>query len=106
MNHIFIKNFLGLDHLDSKNETLLEILSIYVLSICKQKTSDIDLDSTKLRDKLNNKYLSEISTSPSLPTRVSNAENPKKTCSQLSMVWVKEFDGTRERLVAKWVKEV
>jgi len=31
--------------------------------------------------------------------------NCRKTQPKLSMIWVKEFDGERERLVARWVTQ-
>jgi hypothetical protein len=33
-------------------------------------------------------------------------QNTRKAQPKLSMIWVKEFDGERERLVARWVTTI
>ncbi|MFB8789084.1 MAG: hypothetical protein U7123_09600 [Potamolinea sp.] len=49
--------------------------------------------------------------SQSSPVRTLAAQNSRlqeqeTTPNRLSMIWVQEFDGTRYRLVARWVHEV
>lgn len=38
-------------------------------------------------------------------TQIALTRNSRKTQPQLSMIWVEEFDGERERLVTRWVKQ-
>jgi hypothetical protein len=70
-----------------------------------RKGLDINLDSTQAQGKASNEDLKEVTTKYSLSSEVSDTENEKKTGSKLSMIWVKEFDNKRERLVAKWITE-
>jgi hypothetical protein len=70
-----------------------------------RKGLDINLDSTQAQGKASNEDLREVTTKYSLSSEVSDTKNEKKTGSKLSMVWVKEFDNKRERLVAKWITE-
>lgn len=47
-----------------------------------------------------------VSTSQSAElSKTSYTQKPKTTRPKLSMIWVKEFDGERERLVAKWTTQ-
>ncbi len=47
--------------------------------------------------------LSVPSSQPMVSSENSLIQNPKITRPKLSMIWVKEFDGERQRLVARWV---
>ena len=38
-------------------------------------------------------------------SKISLTEKPKKLRPTLSMIWVKEFDGKSQRLVAKWTTQ-
>jgi hypothetical protein len=42
---------------------------------------------------------------PNLLLEKALTQNSRKTQPKLSMIWVKEFDGERERLVARWVTQ-
>lgn len=42
---------------------------------------------------------------PNLLLEKTLTHNSRKTQPKLSMIWVKEFDGERERLVARWVTQ-
>ncbi len=42
---------------------------------------------------------------PNLLPEKGLTQNSRKTQPKLSMIWVKEFDGERERLVARWVTQ-
>ncbi|MBW4503374.1 MAG: hypothetical protein KME57_28390 [Scytonema hyalinum WJT4-NPBG1] len=42
---------------------------------------------------------------PNLLLEKALTHNCRKTQPKLSMIWVKEFDGERERLVARWVTQ-
>ncbi|MCP6760137.1 MAG: hypothetical protein NHB32_15610 [Fischerella sp. CENA71] len=44
-----------------------------------------------------------LSSEPALLSDISLTENLKTKKPKLSMIWVKEFDGERQRLVAKWI---
>lgn len=46
-----------------------------------------------------------ISPQPTVLSNNSLNQNQKKTQTKLSMLWVNEFDGKRNRLVARWIKE-
>ncbi|BAY48191.1 hypothetical protein SAMD00079811_58120 [Scytonema sp. HK-05] len=42
---------------------------------------------------------------PNLLSEKTLTQNSRKAQPKLSMIWVKEFDGERERLVARWVTQ-
>ena len=56
----------------------------------------------KLSDTFNH---SVTSSQPAELSKTSFTQKPKRTRPKLSMVWVKEFDGERQRLVAKWTTQ-
>ncbi len=43
---------------------------------------------------------------PNILPKKALTQNSRKTQPKLSMIWVKEFDGERERLVARWVTTI
>ena len=42
---------------------------------------------------------------PPIESKTPLTEKPKTSQPKLSMIWVKEFDGERERLVARWTTQ-
>ncbi len=54
---------------------------------------------------LNRSSSSESLSQPVLSAETSLAQKPKTTRPKLSMIWVKEFDGECQRLVAHWVTQ-
>lgn len=56
----------------------------------------------RLSDTLNHSVTSLQSAELS---KTSFTQKPKKTRPKLSRIWVKEFDGERERLVGKWTAQ-
>jgi hypothetical protein len=42
---------------------------------------------------------------PAELSKTSFTQKPKTTRPKLSMIWVKEFDGERQRLVGKWTTQ-
>ncbi len=42
---------------------------------------------------------------PVIESKTSLTQEPKTARPKLSMVWVKEFDGERQRLVARWTTQ-
>jgi len=42
---------------------------------------------------------------PTVSLEISLTQSKKTTQPKLSMIWVKEFDGDRQRLIARWVKQ-
>ena len=56
----------------------------------------------RLSDTLNHSVTSLQSAESS---KTSFTQKPKRTRPTLSRIWVKEFDGERERLVGKWTAQ-
>ncbi|RUT03905.1 hypothetical protein DSM106972_048190 [Dulcicalothrix desertica PCC 7102] len=66
----------------------------------------LSIPHQKKSNTIANKDLIENPTEPYLSSTIPQKESPKKASPQLSMIWVKKFDGTRDCLVAKWVTSI
>lgn len=50
-------------------------------------------------------FLPSIIPQPTINSKSYVTQKPKITRPKLSMIWVKEFDGERQRLVTKWTTQ-
>ncbi|MBV9390164.1 MAG: hypothetical protein JOZ78_27375 [Chroococcidiopsidaceae cyanobacterium CP_BM_ER_R8_30] len=58
-----------------------------------------------LKKQLLETYSSASFPQPEVLPEISLNQNSKTNRPKLSMVWVKEFDGERLRLVGRWIKQ-